>query len=157
MSEFVVGARIDGSAAGLAKAALEAKKALDSMAVAGAKDLTAIGSAAKGTETSLVAMSTRSQREFARMAQARETLGIRSEHRIQQEILRTQAAYQRLANSGTMSWREQRAAEQMRQTVGRLNAEMGFTALGRDWLEACSVQAWPQPVSRPVSRWLLRK
>ena len=109
MSEFVVGARIDGSAAGLAKAALEAKKALDSMAVAGAKDLTAIGSAAKGTETSLVAMSTRSQREFARMAQARETLGIRSEHRIQQEILRTQAAYQRLANSGTMSWREQRA------------------------------------------------
>ena len=107
MSEFVVGARIDGSAAGLAKAALEAKKALDSMAVAGAKDLTAIGSAAKGTETSLVAMSTRSQREFARMAQARETLGIRSEHRIQQEILRTQAAYQRLANSGTMSWREQ--------------------------------------------------
>lgn len=126
MSEFVVGARIDGSAAGLAKAALEAKKALDSMAVAGAKDLTAIGSAAKGTETSLVAMSTRSQREFARMAQARETLGIRSEHRIQQEILRTQAAYQRLANSGTMSWREQRrAAEQMRQTVGRLNAEMG--------------------------------
>ena len=126
MSEFVVGARIDGSAAGLAKAALEAKKALDSMAVAGAKDLTAIGSAAKGTETSLVAMSTRSQREFARMAQARETLGIRSEHRIQQEILRTQAAYQRLANSGTMSWREsRRAAEQMRQTVGRLNAEMG--------------------------------
>ena len=80
------------------------------MAVAGAKDLTAIGSAAKGTETSLVAMSTRSQREFARMAQARETLGIRSEHRIQQEILRTQAAYQRLANSGTMRAREQRAA-----------------------------------------------
>ena len=37
MSEFVVGARIDGSAAGLAKAALEAKKALDSMAVAGAR------------------------------------------------------------------------------------------------------------------------
>ena len=66
------------------------------------------------------------QREFARMAQARETLGIRSEHRIQQEILRTQAAYQRLASSGTMTWREQqRAAEQMRQTVGRLNAEMG--------------------------------
>ena len=71
-------------------------------------------------------MATRTQREFARMAQARETLGIRSEHRIQQEILRTQAAYQRLASSGTMTWREQqRAAEQMRQTVGRLNAEMG--------------------------------
>lgn len=126
MSEFVVGVRVDGTAAGLTKAALEAKKALDNMAIAGAKDLTAIGRATKQTETSLVNMATRTQREFARMAQARETLGIRSEHRIQQEILRTQAAYQRLANSGTMSWREQqRAAEQMRQTVGRLNAEMG--------------------------------
>lgn len=126
MSEFVVGVRVDGTAAGLNKAALEARKALDNMAIAGAKDLTAIGRATKQTETSLVNMATRTQREFARMAQARETLGIRSEHRIQQEILRTQAAYQRLANSGTMSWREQqRAAEQMRQTVGRLNAEMG--------------------------------
>lgn len=126
MSEFVVGVRVDGTAAGLAKAALEAKKALDNMAVAGAKDLTTIGRATKQTETSLVNMATRTQREFARMAQARETLGIRSEHRIQQEILRTQAAYQRLASSGTMTWREQqRAAEQMRQTVGRLNAEMG--------------------------------
>lgn len=126
MSEFVVGVRVDGTAAGLAKAALEAKKALDNMAVAGAKDLTAIGRATKQTETSLVNMATRTQREFARMAQARETLGIRSEHRIQQEILRTQAAYQRLASSGTLTWREQqRAAEQMRQTVGRLNAEMG--------------------------------
>ncbi|MCF7770451.1 phage tail tape measure protein [Achromobacter pulmonis] len=126
MSEFVVGVRVDGTAAGLTKAALEAKKALDNMAIAGAKDLTAISRATKQTETSLVTMATRTQREFARMAQARETLGIRSEHRIQQEILRTQAAYQRLANSGTMTWREQqRAAEQMRQTVGRLNAEMG--------------------------------
>ena len=37
MSEFVVGVRVDGTAAGLAKAALEAKKALDNMAVAGPK------------------------------------------------------------------------------------------------------------------------
>ncbi len=141
MSEFVVGVRVDGTAAGLNKAALEAKKALDNMAIAGAKDLTAIGRATKQTETSLVNMATRTQREFARMAQARETLGIRSEHRIQQEILRTQAAYQRLANSGTMSWREQqRAAEQMRQTVGRLNAEMGvFT--GRQRLVAGAQKA----------------
>ncbi|WP_238890928.1 phage tail tape measure protein [Achromobacter insuavis] len=136
MSEFVVGVRVDGNTAGLAKAAQEAKKALDNMAVAGAKDLTAIGRATKHTETSLVNMATRTQREFARMAQARETLGIRSEHRIQQEILRTQAAYQRLANSGTMTWREQqRAAEQMRQTVGRLNAEMGVFS-GRQRLVA---------------------
>ena len=141
MSEFVVGVRVDGTAAGLNKAALEAKKALDNMAIAGAKDLTAIGRATKQTETSLVNMATRTQREFARMAQARETLGIRSEHRIQQEILRTQAAYQRLANSGTMSWREQqRAAEQMRQTVGRLNAEMGVFS-GRQRLIAGAQKA----------------
>ena len=125
MSEFVVGVRVDGTAAGLAKAALEAEGP-GQHGRRGAKDLTAIGRATKQTETSLVNMATRTQREFARMAQARETLGIRSEHRIQQEILRTQAAYQRLASSGTMTWREQqRAAEQMRQTVGRLNAEMG--------------------------------
>lgn len=141
MSEFVVGVRVDGTAAGLTKAALEAKKALDNMAVAGAKDLTAIGRATKQTETSLVNMATRTQREFARMAQARETLGIRSEHRIQQEILRTQAAYQRLANSGTMTWREQqRAAEQMRQTIGRLNAEMGVYS-GRQRLVAGAQKA----------------
>ncbi|MCH4577561.1 phage tail tape measure protein [Achromobacter xylosoxidans] len=132
MSEFVVGVRVDGNTAGLAKAALEAKKALDNMAAAGAKDLDAIGQAAKKTEAAFSTMATRGQREFARMAQARETLGIRSEHRIQQEIMRTQAAYQRLVNSGTMSWREQRrAAEQMRETVGRLNAEMGVFTKGQ--------------------------
>lgn len=126
MSDYIVGVRVDGDTAGLAKAAQAAKKALESMAVAGAKDLDGIAKASKKTESSLVAMGTRTQREFARMAQARETLGIRSEHRIQQEILRTQAAYQRLASSGTMTWREQRrAADQMRETVGRLNAEMG--------------------------------
>lgn len=126
MSEFTVGVRVDGSAAGLTKAAQEARKALDNMAIGGAKDLDSIGKAAKKTEAAFATMATRSQREFARMAQARETLGIRSEHRIQQEIMRTQAAYQRLVNSGTASWREQRrAADQMRETVSRLNAEMG--------------------------------
>ncbi|SAI74565.1 bacteriophage protein [Bordetella ansorpii] len=126
MSEFTVGVRVTGDAAGLAKAAQEAKKSLDSLAGVGTKDLSAINKAAKATETSLVTMSTRSRSEFTRMAQARESLGIRSEQRVQREILRTQAAYQRLTSSGTLTWREQRrAAEQMRETIGRLNAEMG--------------------------------
>ena len=61
-----------------------------------------------------------------RASQAREALGIRSERKIQQEIDRTRAAYQRLAQSGTMSWREQaRAADQMRQRVTQLTNEMG--------------------------------
>ncbi|MDR0703034.1 MAG: phage tail tape measure protein [Azoarcus sp.] len=61
-----------------------------------------------------------------RASQARERLGIRSENQIQREINRTQAAYRRLAQSGTMSWREQaRAAEAMRQRVTALTNEMG--------------------------------
>jgi len=61
-----------------------------------------------------------------RESQARETLGIRSERVIQQEITRTRVAYQRLAQSGTLSWREQsRAADQMRQKVTQLTNEMG--------------------------------
>ncbi|MCL1961393.1 MAG: phage tail tape measure protein [Desulfovibrionaceae bacterium] len=61
-----------------------------------------------------------------RASQAREALGIRSERKIQQEIGRTRAAYQRLAQSGTMTWREQaRAADQMRQKVTQLTNEMG--------------------------------
>jgi len=63
---------------------------------------------------------------FQRTAQAREQLGIRSERTIQREIDRTTAAYNRLARSGTASWREQsRAAEQMRQRVTQLTNEMG--------------------------------
>jgi hypothetical protein len=63
---------------------------------------------------------------FQRMSQAREQLGIRSERTIQREIDRTSASYNRLARSGTMSWREQaRAAQAMRQRVTELTNEMG--------------------------------
>jgi len=63
---------------------------------------------------------------WQRMSQAREQLGMRSERTIQREIDRTRAAYQRLAQSGTMAWREQaRAADQMRQRVTQLTNEMG--------------------------------
>ena len=40
------------------------------------------------------------------MASARETLGVRSEHKIQQEINHTIAAYNRLKRSGTATSRE---------------------------------------------------
>ena len=63
---------------------------------------------------------------FSRMNAARERLGIRSEHTIQREIQRTQAAYARLATDGSRSWREQvRSADAMRQKVTELTNEMG--------------------------------
>lgn len=66
------------------------------------------------------------QAEYRRLAQAREMLGIRSEHTIQREVQRTEAAYKRLAASGNLSWREQaRAAEAARRQVAALSNEMG--------------------------------
>lgn len=100
-SIYRFGIRFEGNAAGLARSAREAEEAVKRTGV-------------------------RSVAEFRRMAQARETLGIRSERDIQREIQRTEAAYNRLARAGTMSWREQRiAARAMREEVTRLTNEMG--------------------------------
>jgi hypothetical protein len=98
---YRVGVRVDGTAAGLVKAAKEGERAL--------KVLGANGMA-----------------EYKRMAQAREVLGVRSEREVQREIQRTEAAYNRMARSGTLSWNEQRmAARKMREEVTRLTNEMG--------------------------------
>lgn len=107
-TSFAVGVRIDGDAAGLAKMAKEAQAQLKLIGAASPKE------------------AQQTQREFARMAAARQTLGIRSEREIQREIARTQAAYGRLARSGTMTWEEQRrAARATREEVTRLTNEMG--------------------------------
>lgn len=119
MTQFVVGVRVDGNAAGLAKAAAEAKKVLDSLATAG---VSGASSTARAQAQAAAAM----RRDYQAMAQAREMLGIRSERRIQQEIRATEAAYQRLARSGTLSWNEQqRAVAAMRKQVRELTNEMG--------------------------------
>lgn len=56
---------------------------------------------------------------------AYQRLGIRSEQQIRREIQLTQAAYNRLARSGTLSQRElARAAEANRQNIRRLNSEL---------------------------------
>lgn len=66
--------------------------------------------------------------EYRRQAQARETLGIRSEQSIRREINQTLAAYNRLSRSGTMSASEQtRAWNQTQTTVARLRRELGET------------------------------
>ncbi len=98
---YTVGVRIDGTAAGLAKASKEALAYTKQMG-------TGMG------------------KEYAKMARARELLGVRPEREVQREILRTEAAYNRLARSGTLSFNDQRrAASAMRVEVGRLTNEMG--------------------------------
>lgn len=100
-TSYRVGVRIDGNASGLSRAAQEAQRAQRLLA----------GGA---------------QREFQRMHDARRTLGVRAEREVQREIQQTEAAYNRLARSGKLSWQEQRmAAKSMREEVTRLTNEMG--------------------------------
>ncbi|WP_215782013.1 phage tail tape measure protein [Paludibacterium sp. B53371] len=89
-------------------------------------------------------------RESQRMASAREQLGVRAERTIQREIRATEAAYQRLASSGTMSVKEQaRAYDAMREKVAGLRREMATTsrfqrgmAAGAKGLAAGAAAAW---------------
>lgn len=67
----------------------------------------------------------RIRNETVRMQQARERIGIRSEHTIQREITRTEAAYNRLERSGVLSASElARAHEKTTAAVARLRREM---------------------------------
>ncbi|WP_199031731.1 phage tail tape measure protein [Ralstonia sp. ASV6] len=93
---------------------------------AAAKTATASEKAAQKAAEAAEKSAARQRSEYGRLANARETLGVRSERAIQREIQQTEAAYNRLARSGTMSWREQAAAVgQMRQKVTELTNEMG--------------------------------
>lgn len=63
--------------------------------------------------------------EWQRASSARSTLGIRSERDIQREIQLTQAAYNRLTRTGTLSANEQsRAFAAMSDRIGRLRGEL---------------------------------
>lgn len=89
-------------------------------------DAKGIAKAAKEAQAAMKAVGERGMSDYKRMAKARETLGVRSEREIQREVQRTQAAYNRLARSGTQTWNEQRmAARKMREEVTRLTNEMG--------------------------------
>jgi hypothetical protein len=98
---YTVGVRIVGSAASMVRAAKEAL-----------------------AQTRM--LGTGATQEFNKMARARALLGVRPEREIQREIQRTEAAYNRLARTSTMSFNEQRrAAAAMREEVMRLTNEMG--------------------------------
>ncbi|SUT94137.1 Phage-related minor tail protein [[Actinobacillus] rossii] len=116
----------DQASAGLKKVADEvekgAKRATDA-AKRGAKEQQ---DAARQTDVLQSALSGKAENYARRLAQTRQTLGIRSEHQIQREIQRTEAAYNRLARSGRASATElNRAYAASRQQIAQLNAEMG--------------------------------
>lgn len=68
----------------------------------------------------------RQRSSYERLSLARETLGMRSEKKIQLEISRTESAYKGLATSGKLSQDElSRAADKTRQKITRLTNEMG--------------------------------
>ncbi|WP_236929605.1 phage tail tape measure protein [Glaesserella parasuis] len=71
------------------------------------------------------------RKSAADLARARETLGIRSENAIQQEIRQTRVAYEQLKRSGVASQNElRRASEQTKQRIKELNAELGKSSFG---------------------------
>jgi hypothetical protein len=78
------------------------------------------------------------QQEYQRAASARSTLGIRSEKDIQREIMQTQAAYNRLLRSGTMSANEQtRAFRAMTSQVAQLRTELNGAGQSMSRMERC--------------------
>jgi len=75
---------------------------------------------------------TRTVANLGKARSAAGVLGIRTEQNIQREIQRTEAAYNRLQKSGTLSMREQaRAADATRSRIRELNNEMGKYTLGQ--------------------------
>ncbi|GJL37213.1 hypothetical protein TUM17576_40330 [Enterobacter hormaechei] len=81
------------------------------------------------------------QQEYQRSASARSTLGIRSEREIQREIAQTQAAYNRLLRTGTMTANEQtRAFRAMTQQVAQLRTEL--TGAGQSMSRMERVRNW---------------
>lgn len=91
-----------------------------------AKATTATEKAAQRAADAAEKGAARQRSSYERLSHARETLGVRSERAIQREIQQTEAAYNRLKASGTMSWQQQAAAaDKMREKVAKLNNEMG--------------------------------
>ncbi|NTZ82397.1 phage tail tape measure protein [Burkholderia metallica] len=101
-------------------------KTAQAAAQAANKAVTATDKAAQKAADAADKSAARQRSSYERLAQAREALGVRPESAIQREIQRTEAAYNRLRSSGSMSWREQAvAADKMREKVTQLTNEMG--------------------------------
>jgi hypothetical protein len=100
-------------------------KLVDQGSAAATRALAAITRATKDTGDAAKSASAAAISAAKRTADAREVLGIRAEKAIQNEIRQTEAAYQRLAESGRAGARElARAQEAVREKVSRLRQEL---------------------------------
>lgn len=118
--------RDNGVDAGLKAVEQQAEKTATTATTAAEKASTAMERAAERAATATEQAASRQRSSYERLSHARETLGMRSEQAIQREIQQTVAAYNRLKDSGTLSFQEQtRAAEAMRSKVEQLTNEMG--------------------------------
>lgn len=116
----------DGSAAGLKSVEQAVTKSAAVAAQASEKTATAAKTAATQSVQAAQAAHDQHIRLYRDMAQARETLAIRSERAIQNEIRTTQEAYQVLTRSGAASAREMaRAQDATLQRVRELRRELG--------------------------------
>jgi len=115
-----------GVDAGLKAVQGAAEKAATASVAATEKAATAMERAAEKAAADAERSAARQRTSYERLSHAREALGMRSEQTIQREIDKTVAAYNRLSDSGTLSFKEQtRAAEAMRSKVEQLTNEMG--------------------------------
>lgn len=115
-----------GVDAGLKVVQGAAEKAATASVAATEKAATAMERAAEKAAADAERSAARQRSSYERLSHAREALGMRSEHAIQREIDKTVAAYNRLSDSGALSFKEQtRAAEAMRAKVEQLTNEMG--------------------------------
>lgn len=91
-----------------------------------AKTATATEKAAQKAAEATQKSTARQRSSYEKLSQAREVLGVRSERAIQREIQQTEAAYNRLKASGTLSIQQQtRAFDAMKSKVTALTNEMG--------------------------------
>ncbi len=109
----------DGATAGIKSSAQTARQEA-------AKTASATEKAAQKSAEAVEKSAARQRSSYEKLSHARGSLGMRSEHAVRREIQQTEAAYNRLKASGSMSWQQQAvAADKMRQKVTALTNEMG--------------------------------
>lgn len=117
--------------------------------------------AAADTARSITRSTSDQQRAYARLAQAREQLGVRSEQAIRREIQQTEAAYNRLARSGMVSANDQSRAwlamtnrvRELRREIGLLDRAQKAANFGRGGM-AIAAGGWAatQVLKSPIER-----
>ena len=109
----------DGATAGLKTITAAAEKSAKTTASASVVS-------AKQSVAATEEFVSKSRSAYEKLASARETLGVRAEQKIQREIQQTEAAYNRLARSGSASARDlARAQDAAIEKVRKLRQEMG--------------------------------